>query len=229
MRRLGIIGGMSWHSTAKYYEQLNAGVQKRLGGHHSAELIIRSLDFARVEELQRADDWPALDDLMLNAGEALKKAGADGLLIAANTMHKSAPALRALGLPIVHIADAIAAEAKGLGMRRLGLLGTRFVMAEDFLQKALAAHGLTVHTPEPQQQGQIDALIFDELVHGSISASSNTLGLQIIDGLYNDGCEAVTLACTELGIPRWHEQTRTPLIDSQRAHVALALDWLLAN
>ena len=170
MRRLGLIGGMSWESTALYYRALNEGVRARLGGLHSAELLLHSVDFAHIEVLQRADDWTQAGKVLGEAALGLQRAGAEGLLLCTNTMHKVAPSIEArCDLPLLHIADATGAAIRAAGLKRVALLGTRFTMREAFYRERLRERfDLVVEVPDEAAQAGIDRVIFEELCLGRI-------------------------------------------------------------
>ncbi len=229
MRTLGIIGGMSWYSTAEYYRVLNTAVQERLGGHHSAHLLLESLDFAEVRELQLADDWAGAGEVLAAAGRRLEAAGADAVLIATNLMHKVAPAVEAaIDVPLLHIADAVADVATTAGHRTLGVIGTRWVMAEPFYADRLARHGIGAVVPEPAAQEEVDRIIFDELTQGEVTEGSRARLLAVVDDLRAAGADAVVLACTELELALPAGEGPVPLIDSARVHALAAAELALA-
>lgn len=228
MRKLGLIGGMSWESTALYYRALNEGVRARMGGLHSADLLLHSLDFAPIEALQRAGDWQRAGEVLIASAQGLQRAGADGLLLCTNTMHMLAPAIEAAcPLPLLHIADATAAAVRAAGLRRVALLGTRFTMREAFYRERLAAAGLQVEVPDAAAQVLIDRVIFEELCLGQIKPASRAayrdIGLRMLEA----GCEGVILGCTEIGLLLKHDDLPAPLFDTTTLHVDAALDWAL--
>ncbi|WP_309135395.1 amino acid racemase [Cellulomonas sp.] len=230
MRTLGIIGGMSWYSTAEYYRVLNTAVQERLGGHHSAHVLLESLDFAAVRELQLADDWDGAGELLAAAGRRLEAAGADAVLIATNLMHKVAPAVEAaIGVPLLHIADAVADVATAAGHRTLGVMGTRWVMAETFYADRLARHGIGAIVPSAAEQEEVDRIIFDELTQGEVREESRARLLAVVEGLRAAGADAVVLACTELELALPAAGGAVPLIDSARVHALAAAEHALAG
>lgn len=230
MRRLGLIGGMSWESTALYYRALNEGVRARLGGLHSAELLLHSVDFADIEALQRAGDWARAGKVLADAALGLQRAGAEGLLLCTNTMHKVAPTIEArCALPLLHIADATGAAIRDMGLRRVALLGTRFTMREDFYRERLHERfGLTVDVPDETTQAAIDRVIFDELCLGRIEEDSRALYRKACADLLDRGCEGVILGCTEIGLLLQPEHVPAPLFDTAALHVDAALAWALA-
>lgn len=229
MRRLGLIGGMSWESTALYYRALNEGVRARLGGLHSAELLLHSVDFADVEALQRAGDWQRAGEVLTHAAQGLGRAGAQGLLLCTNTMHKVAPAIETgCALPLLHIADATGNAIRTANHQRVGLLGTRFTMREGFYRERLTERfGLQVVVPDETAQIEIDRVIFDELCVGRIEATSRATYRAICARLLDQGCEGVILGCTEIGLLLKPDDVAAPLFDTAALHVQAALDWAL--
>lgn len=228
MRTLGIIGGMSWHSTAEYYRVIQEETAARRGGLASAPLLLDSLDFAQVRDLQLAGDWDGAGALLADAGRRLEAAGADVLLIATNLMHKVAPAVEAaVGVPLLHIGDAVAAACGGA--RRVGLLGTGWVMAERFYPDRLAQHGIEALVPAEAVRTAIDAAIFDELTRGVVSDATRTLLRDASAALVADGAEAIVLACTELELAIGPQDVAVPLVDSMRAHALAAVDAAVAE
>ncbi|WP_395794771.1 aspartate/glutamate racemase family protein [Aquimonas sp.] len=230
MRRLGLIGGMSWESTALYYRALNEGVRKRLGGLHSAELLLHSVDFADIEALQRSGDWQRAGELLADAAHGLQRAGAEGLLLCTNTMHKVAPTIEArCAIPLLHIADPTGAAIRAAGLIRVALLGTRFTMREDFYRARLAERfGLQVEVPDAATQDMIDRVIFDELCLGRIEEPSRALYREACTRLLDAGCEGIILGCTEIGLLLKPEHVPAPLFDTMSLHVDSALDWALS-
>jgi len=230
VRTLGVIGGMSWYSTAEYYRIVNAMVQEQLGGHHSAHVLLESLDFAQVRELQLADDWDGAGALLAGAGRRLQDAGADAVLIATNLMHKVAPAVEAaLDVPLLHIADAVAEVARAAGHSTLGVLGTRWVMAEPFYADRLARHGIAAVVPEAPAQEEVDRIIFDELTQGSAPECSRARLREVVADLSAAGADAVVLACTELELALPPDDSRVPLIASARVHAEAAAAYALGG
>lgn len=229
MRTLGLIGGMSWESTQVYYRELNRGVARRLGGLHSAPLLLHSLDFAPLAALQLQGRWDEAGDRLAGAAQGLRAAGAEGLLIASNTMHKVAPAVQqAGGLPLLHIGDAIGAAVRAAGLTRIGLLGTRFTMEQDFLRDRLRTqHGVEVQVPGEADRATLQRVIFDELCRGTVDAASRSACLAIVDRLAADGAQGVVLGCTELGLLLDPDALALPGFDSTLLHVQQALDWML--
>ncbi|MEQ6289162.1 aspartate/glutamate racemase family protein [Vogesella sp. GCM10023246] len=228
MRYLGLLGGMSWESTLHYYQLINQGVRDRLGGLHSAPLLLHSVDFAPVAARQRADDWPVLGAQLAAAGQGLVQAGAAGLLLCSNTMHKVAPAVAAaVDVPLLHIADPTIAALQAAGVRRVGLLGTRFTMEQDFYRDRLAAAGLQVQLPDEAGRAEVYRVIFDELCLGQVLPASRLRYQAIIAQLQAAGAEAVILGCTEIGMLLTQADSPLPLFDTTALHAAAAVDWLL--
>ncbi|GAA4494739.1 aspartate/glutamate racemase family protein [Pseudaeromonas paramecii] len=230
MKVIGILGGMSWESTVSYYQALNQGVKARLGGLHSARLLLHSVDFAEVEALQHRGDWDALARLLVDAALGLQGAGAQGLLIATNTMHKLAPQLEAaLEIPLLHIADAVGARLKADGVTRAGLLGTRFTMEQDFYHARLAARfGIELLVPEAEERQRVHDIIYRELCCGQIRPDSRQAYLDIMAKLQARGAQAVVLGCTEIPLLVQPQHTDIPLYDTAALHAAAALEWALA-
>lgn len=231
MRQLGILGGMSWESTASYYRLLNQGVRERLGGLHSARLLLHSVDFAEVAELQRRGDWPAAGALLAEAAQGLERAGAGALLLATNTMHKVAASIEAaVQIPLLHIGDAVGQALHQQGIQRAALLGTRFTVQQDFYRQRLAERfGIEVMIPAPAQVEEIDRVIFAELCQGVFQASARDFYLECLAELRQQGAEVAILGCTEIGLLLEGVQAPLPLLDSSEVHVAMGLEWLLAS
>lgn len=229
MRRIGVLGGMSWESTAVYYRQLNEGVRERLGGLHSASLLLDSVDFADIAELQRQGDWDTAGTRLSSAALALQRSGATAILLATNTMHKIAPAIEAaLDVPLLHIGDAVGQALQQRGIRRAALLGTRFTMQQDFYQRRLAErYGIEVVLPSVAQMAEIDRVIFAELCRGEFTAASRTFFLDCLAQLAGQGAEAAILGCTEIGLLLEGAQAALPLFDSTELHVQMGLAWML--
>ncbi len=225
---LGVIGGMSWESTATYYRLLNDGVRVRLGGLHSARLLIHSVDFAEIEAHQAAGDWDAAGALLGVAAAGLARAGADALLIATNTMHKVADAVTtASGLPLIHIADATAMAIRAAGLTRIALLGTRYTMEQDFYRGRLQAHGLDVRVPGTDARAEINRVIYDELCLGRCEAASRAFYRSVIDALLADGAEGVILGCTEIGLLIGPADVPCPVFDTTAIHAEAGVRFAL--
>ncbi|KGY13899.1 aspartate racemase [Vibrio tubiashii] len=225
MKTIGMIGGMSWESTATYYSLLNQGVKQAKGGLHSAKVILNSVDFAEVEALQRTGDWQANADILCQAAQSIERAGADFVLIATNTMHKVADQVEeAVSIPLLHIADATGDELKRQGISKVGLLGTAFTMEQEFYKQRLVdKFGIEVVVPNGVQRKLVHDIIYNELCLGQINRRSKDDYLTIIDDLAEKGAEGVILGCTEIGLLVQQDDTRTPLFDTVDIHVQAAV------
>jgi aspartate racemase len=220
MKTIGLLGGMSWESTVPYYQTINRVVRERLGGLHSARIVLYSVDFHDIEQLQHAGRWAESAEILLDAAGRLERAGADFLVLCTNTMHKVAPSIEAgIGVPLLHIADATRRRVAAAGIRTIGLLGTRFTMEEDFYRDRLAAgHGLTVLTPPPDEREVVHRVIYDELCLGRIREPSKTAYERIVLGLVARGAQAVILGCTEIGLLLRPADAPVPLLDTAQIH-----------
>lgn len=229
-RTLGIIGGMSWESTQSYYRLINEGIKAKLGNLHSADLLIHSVDFAPIGELQAQGKWEELGDIMVNSGKRLQAAGAQGLLIATNTMHKVAEQVQAAtNLPLIHIADATADAIKQQGLTKIALLGTQFTMTEDFYKQRLMDAGVQVLIPNTDARAEVHRIIYDELCQGQLLASSRQYYMQVINELAAQGAEGVILGCTEIGLLINQADSPIPVFDTTAIHAAAAVQFLLDN
>ncbi|RUR58638.1 aspartate/glutamate racemase family protein [Aeromonas veronii] len=231
MKCIGLLGGMSWESTVSYYQALNRGVRAQLGGLHSARVLLNSVDFAGIERLQHAGDWPATARLLAAEARKLQDGGADFLLIGTNTMHKVAPEIEAaIDIPLLHIADATAAKLRADGITRVGLLGTRFTMEQDFYKGRLQERfGLAVLVPDEVGRERVHRIIYDELCLGEIRESSRAEYLAIIAGLAAAGAEAVILGCTEIALLVGDARAAVPLYDTTAIHAEAAVALALAS
>jgi aspartate racemase len=231
MRTIGLIGGMSFESTAIYYRLINERVRERLGGFHSAKLLVWSFDFAEIEQLQRPEGWAEAGRQLKNAGRRLQQAGADFILICANTMHKVAPAVvEGLPIPLIHIADALAEELLRRGSARPLLLATRFVMEEDFFKHHLASRfGIEALVPDAEDRSALHAIIFEELVRGIVRPESKARCLDMIAKARRQGCDGVILGCTELGMLLSQADMAEPVFDTAAIHVEAAVDYALED
>jgi len=227
MKTIGMIGGMSWESTAVYYRIINETVKKRLGGHHSAKILLYSVDFHEVEELQREERWDEAGEVMVDAARRLKNGGADFLVICTNTMHRSVDRVReTVDLPLLHIVDAAKKHIQRAGMARAGLLGTRFTMESDlFTGPASSEINLEVIIPERQDREIVHRIIYDELVLGRILDDSRTELVRIIDDLTGKGAEGIILGCTELSLLVTGEDTPVRLFDTTEIHAQAAAEY----
>jgi aspartate racemase len=228
MRTIGLIGGMSWESTVPYYRQINEGVRQQLGGLHSAKLVLYSVDFHQIERLQQDGDWTQAGIVLADAARALEAAGAEFLVLCTNTMHKLAGVLQdAVSIPLLHIADATAAEIKAAGVHRIGLLGTRYTMEQDFYVERLRDRGLDVLIPEAAEREIVHRVIYDELCRGRIDAESRARYRAIIASLVERGAQAIILGCTEIGLLVDAADSSVPLFDTTRIHALAAVTLAL--
>lgn len=228
MKTIGLLGGMSWESTQTYYRLINEGVKARLGGLHSAKLVLFSVDFAEIEALQHKGDWAATADILSDAALSLQKAGAEFLVIGTNTMHKVAPEIeQAIRIPLLHIADATAKVLAKDGITRVGLLGTRFTMEQAFYRDRLAGAGIEVITPDGTQRDEVHRVIYEELCQGQIKPESRNAYLDIVASLSGSGAQAVILGCTEIGLLICQADTEVPLYDTTEIHAAQAVEQAL--
>ena len=230
MKTLGLIGGMSWESTVPYYRLINEGIKARLGGLHSAKLVLYSLDFAEVEELQSAGRWSEAGHTLAQAAQSLQAAGAQGLLLCTNTMHKVAEAIvSAVDLPLIHIADATAQAVRSAGLQRVGLLGTRFTMEQDFYKARLQkTWGLNVLVPEASDRDEVHRIIYQELCLGQVNGDSRDAYRRVMDCLIEQGAQGIILGCTEIGLLVDANESTVPLFDTTALHAQVAVDWMLA-
>ncbi|MGL6215229.1 aspartate/glutamate racemase family protein [Billgrantia desiderata] len=231
MKTIGLLGGMSWESTVSYYRALNEGVKAALGGFHSAKLCLYSVDFAEIERLQHAGDWDATAEILSRAARSVEAAGADFLLIGTNTMHKVAPEIEAsITIPLLHIADATAQRLAADGIRRVGLLGTRFTMEQDFYKGRIAeGFGIEVLVPDAAQRDLVHEVIYHELCLGQVKETSRQRYLEIIESLREQGAEAVILGCTEIALLVQQSDTAVPLYDTTAIHAEEAVKWALGG
>jgi aspartate racemase len=231
MKTVGLIGGMSWESTVPYYQVINRVVGQRLGGLHSARVAMFSVEFQEIERLQHAGRWEESGEILADAARAVRRAGADFIVLCTNTMHKVAPQIEAaVDVPLLHIADATAARVKAAGLARIGLLGTRFTMEEAFYRGRLAdRHGLTVLTPPAGQRETVHQVIYGELCLGQVREDSRAAYRTIVQDLVGQGAEGVILGCTEIGLLLRPEDAPVPLFDTARIHAEAAADFALAD
>lgn len=230
MKTIGLVGGMSWESTVPYYRQINVAIKERLGGLHSAKIILYSVDFHEVERLQSAGDWETAANSLADAARALEVAGADFLVLCTNTMHKVASRIEAaVGIPLLHIADPTAEEIRRGGYSAVGLLGTRFTMEEAFYRDRLReSHGLQVIVPGLKDRETIHRIIYEELCLGVVTAASRSEVRRIFAGLADAGAEAVILGCTEIALLVSQQDSAVPLFDTAAIHARAAADLALA-
>lgn len=224
MQTIGLLGGMSWQSTVTYYRLLNEGVAARLGGLHSARIVLHSVDFEAIEACQRESRWEDAGDLLADAARSVEAAGADFLLLCTNTMHRLVERIEgAIRIPLLHIADATADAALEADIQRVGLLGTRYTMEQDFYRGRLQVGGLEVLTPPEDDRDRVHRVIYDELCHGVVEHASRREFRRIIADLVDGGAEAVILGCTEIGLLVRDHDASVPVFDTTRLHVQAAL------
>jgi len=230
LKTIGLIGGMSWESTVPYYRQINETIKERLGGLHSAKIVLYSLDFHDVERLQHAGDWEAAGALLADAARSLEAAGADFLVLCTNTMHKVAPAIEAaVAIPLLHIADPTATAIKRAGHATVGLLGTRFTMEQPFYRERLSErHGLQVIVPNTEDRDTIHRIIYDELCLGTVLPESRRAYRRVMESLAAQGAQAIILGCTEISLLVGEQDSELPLFDTTAIHARAAAEWALA-
>jgi aspartate racemase len=230
MNLLGVIGGMSWTSTAEYYRLLNEGVASRLGGLHSARLLLHSVDFAQIAALQQAGQWEEAGEVLATAARGLERAGAGALLLATNTMHKVAPSIEsAVSIPLLHIADATAQAIRASGLTRVGLLATAFTMEQEFYRSRLAAQGIETLIPGQAGRAEVHRVIYDELCRGVVLEASRERYREVIAELVKQGSEGIILGCTEITLLIDQTDVSVPIFDTTTLHVQAALDWTLSD
>ena len=231
MKTLGLIGGMSWESTVPYYRMINEHVKQQLGGLHSAKLFLYSVDFYEIEKLQMAGDWQQAGEILGNAARSLARAGAEVIVVCTNTMHKVAGDIERIGgLPLLHIADATAEKIKGQGLRKIGLLGTRFTMEQDFYRGRLQEkHQLDVVTPDDADRAIVHRIIYDELCLGIINDDSREEYRRIIGKLEQQGVEGIILGCTEITLLVGAEDARVAVFDTTAIHALAAAEFALTQ
>ncbi|MDF2157083.1 aspartate/glutamate racemase family protein [Algoriphagus sp. CAU 1675] len=231
MKTIGLIGGMSWESSAVYYKLINQRVHELLGGFHSCQCIMYSVDFAEIEKLQREDKWAELDTLMADAAKRLENAGADLLVLCTNTMHLCSEAIqKAISIPFLHIAEAAGEEIVKGNLRKVGLLGTKFTMEKDFYKEVLTGKfGIEVIIPNEQEREEVHRIIYDELVHGQIKGESRERYQAIIHNLEKNGAEGVILGCTEIPLLISSSDVNIPVFDTTRLHAEKAVEWIVKN
>jgi len=231
LKTIGLIGGMSWESTVPYYRIVNEAVRDTLGGLHSAKIVLYSVDFDEIEQLQRTGDWDEAGAVLASAAVALEGAGAELLVLCTNTMHKVAPAIEsAVGIPLLHIADPTAAAIKAAGLTRVGLLGTRFTMEQEFYRDRLSAlHGIDVLIPGEGDRAVVHNAIYDELCLGVVNDASRAEYRAIIDRLVAAGAQAIILGCTEIGLLVGPSDSAVPLFDTTDLHARAAARWAMGD
>jgi amino-acid racemase len=229
LRVIGMLGGMSWESSAEYYRLANELVRERLGGLHSARLVLASVDFAEIEQLQVTGRWEQAGELLADAARAVEAAGAELLLLCSNTMHKVAEQVQdAVSIPLLHLADATAAAVLRAGLTTVALLGTAFTMEQDFYRDRLASHGLTVLVPPAEDRAEVHRVIYEELCLGEVREASRQAYRKVIARLVQAGAEGVILGCTEIELLIGPEDSPVPVFPTTRLHVAAAVGQALA-
>ncbi|GAB1422190.1 aspartate/glutamate racemase family protein [Anaerolineales bacterium] len=230
MKTIGLLGGMSWESSLEYYRMLNQGIRERLGGLHSARCLMYSFDFFEIEQLQMQNNWDAAASLLVKGSQNLEAGGADCLIICTNTMHKLASQIEAaISIPLIHIADPTAEAIQSAGLNKVGLLGTRFTMEQNFYKGRLQDQwGLQVLIPAADERETIHTIIYDELVVGQVKDTSRQRYQEIIHNLSDQGAEAIILGCTEIGLLIKASDSPLPVFDTTYLHAMAALEWALA-
>ncbi|MET8867067.1 aspartate/glutamate racemase family protein [Nonomuraea sp. NPDC004580] len=230
MRTIGLIGGMSWESSAEYYKILNEETRRRLGGHHCAKSVMLTVDFAEIEAMQREGAWDRAGERLAGAAKSLESAGADLVLLCTNTMHQVADAVEgAVGVPFLHLVDATARRVAAAGLTRVGLLGTRFTMEMDFYRARMRDQGIDVLVPDEPARTLVHDVIYQELTLGRVEPASREAYREIIAGLAGRGAEGVILGCTEITLLVGQDDSPVPVFDSTRIHVETALDLALSE
>lgn len=229
MKTVGIIGGMSWESTAKYYQWLNEGVRERLGGLHSAKVVLTSVDFDQIEKLQAADKWDDAGDILAHEAIKLQRAGVDFVLLATNTMHRVADKIEsAIEIPFVHLASATAEKITSAGLSKVGLLGTIYTMERDFYKGRLSQQGLEVVIPQPDSRAMVHRVIYDELCLGKINPDSKAAFIEAAKSMVVGGAQGVILGCTEITLLIDQRDFDFPIFDTTRIHIEKALDLMMS-
>lgn len=231
MKTIGLIGGMSWESTVPYYRTINETIKERLGGLHSARLVLVSVDFAEIEQMQRAGEWSAAGSAMAAAAVTLERAGAQCVVLCTNTMHKVAAAIEAaVRIPLLHIADETAVEIRAAGIGSVGLLGTRFTMEQDFYKDRLVReHGIAVQVPDAAGRELVHRVIYEELCLGKVHEASRAAVVRVMAQLVDAGAAAIILGCTELTLLVGPDDVDVPLFDTTGIHARRAAEWALSD
>lgn len=230
LKTIGLIGGMSWESSLEYYRIINEEVKNRLGGLHSATCMLYSVDFETIERYQKEADWESAGKLLGNVALALENAGADFIVICTNTMHKVVEAIEEkISIPILHIADATANEIQKSKIQKVGLLGTKYTMEQDFYKSRIESNGIKVIVPNTEERTEINRIIFNELVLGKVNQKSRDYYKQVIQSLIEDGAEGIILGCTEIGLLVKQEDSKVPLFDTTVIHAMASVNKALKN
>lgn len=223
MKTIGMIGGMSWESTETYYRIINETVKRKLGGFHSAKILLHSVDFAQIETCQRNGEWDMVGDVLARAAVGLQRAGAELMILCTNTMHKVAPQIeQRIDIPFLHIAEATASQLVAHDIKKVALLGTKYTMQQAFYRDKIEASGITVMIPNEMQMDRVNDVIFGELCLGVVSPQSKQAYIQIIDALKAEGAEGVILGCTEIGMLIQQQDTALPVFDTTVLHAKMA-------
>jgi aspartate racemase len=229
MQTIGLVGGMSWESSAAYYEALNQGVEQRVGGLASARTVLASVDFAEVTALQQQERWDDVAEILARAGRGVEAAGADFLLLCTTTFHRVADQVAdAVQVPLLHLADVVAEACRAQGLEEIGFLGTTFAMSRSFFTDRIVSHGLSVHVPDERHHETVNRVIYEELVHGKVLDSSRRTMVGLIDELWDAGAAGVVLGCTELELLVHQADADIPVFPCTTLHVEAALDRALA-
>lgn len=229
MKTIGLLGGMSWESTITYYQQINKQINEALGGLHSAQILLASLDFEAIEACQKNNEWEKSGEILAGYAQSLERAGADFLLICTNTMHKVAPQIQqAISIPIIHIADATVTDLQAKQIKKVALLGTTYTMTQDFYKQRVIDQGIDVLIPDEAAISELNRIIFDELCHGVIKETSKATFLRAIRDLQKRGAEGVILGCTEIGLLIEQSDVDLPVFDTTLIHAKAAVELALS-
>jgi aspartate racemase len=231
MKTIGLLGGMSWESSATYYQVINEKIREKLGGLHSAKCILASVDFAEIEAYQTQGKWEDASHILSQSAKDIESGGADFMILCTNTMHKIAADIQqSINIPLLHIADATAQRIKSRGIHHIGLLGTRFTMEEDFYKgRLIQKYGLNVIIPEARERQVIDDVIYQELCLGKINDASRRAYQEIIQSLIENGAQGIILGCTEIGLLVKQKDSAVPIFDTAQIHAEAAVDYALAD
>ncbi|WP_312456037.1 aspartate/glutamate racemase [Pseudescherichia sp.] len=229
MKTIGLLGGMSWESTIPYYRLINEGIKARLGGLHSASLLLHSVDFHEIEACQSSGDWHKAGEILASAAAGLERAGAEGIVLCTNTMHKVADQIEdRCSVPFLHIADATARAIQKQNLQLVALLGTRYTMEQDFYRGRMRdAHGIETCVPDGEDRARVNQIIFDELCRGTFSEPSRTYFIDLIARMANQGAQGVIFGCTEIGLLVSQDQSPIPVFDTAALHAADVVDFML--
>ena len=226
MKTLGLLGGMSWESTSTYYTIINRRIREKLGGTHSSSCLIHSFDFCEIEKLQISNSWDLLTKKLSDAAIKLYEAGAEGILICSNTMHKTADEIsKNISIPLLHIVEIVSEEISNAGYSKIGLLGTKFTMNDEQYSRIMKKNNIDLLVPGSKDQDEMHRIIFEELVKGILSETSKKEVLKMIDHLSKSGAEGIILGCTEIPLLIKQKDTNLPLFDTTRIHALAAADW----